>query len=101
MYGSSVRSRTISGNIVGQVRAMFGGRQRGYMKLINQARDEAIEDLQDNARKMGANGVLSLRFDSGEFDADENNKGSMQETTAYGTAVVLEPKPAQEPPENR
>lgn len=90
VYGSSVRSRTIGGNIIGQMRAMWGGKQTGYMKLINQARDEAVEDMKTKADDLGANAVLCLRFDSGQFDSDENNKGAMQETTAYGTAVVAE-----------
>jgi uncharacterized protein YbjQ (UPF0145 family) len=33
--------------------------------------------------------VIAMRFDSGEFDAGENQ--SMAEITAYGTAVILEP----------
>lgn len=89
VYGSSVRSRTIGGNILGQMRAILGGKQKGYIKLINQARDEALEDLRDTASEMGANAVVMMRFDSGQFDSDDNNKGAMQETTAYGTAVVV------------
>jgi uncharacterized protein YbjQ (UPF0145 family) len=41
-----------------------------------------------NATLVGANGILSMRFDSTEL------AGTMSEIVAYGTAVVLEPDPA-------
>jgi uncharacterized protein YbjQ (UPF0145 family) len=37
---------------------------------------------------MGANAVLAMRFDSGEFDAGQGQ--AMNEVTAYGTAVVVQ-----------
>ena len=41
-----------------------------------------------NATVIGANAVISFRFDSSELG------GSMSEIVAYGTAVVVEPDPA-------
>jgi uncharacterized protein YbjQ (UPF0145 family) len=37
-----------------------------------------------NATLMGANGIISMRFDSSQLN------GSMSEIVAYGTAVVIE-----------
>ncbi|MHB8210358.1 MAG: YbjQ family protein [Acidithiobacillus sp.] len=74
----------------GGMRALFGGKQAGYLKMIAQTRDDALEQLAEHARSLGANTVLGMRFDSGEFDAGQGQ--AMNEVTAYGTAVVIEPQ---------
>ncbi len=51
---------------------------------------DALEQLAEHARSLGANAVLGMRFDSGEFDAGQGQ--AMEEVTAYGTAVVAEPQ---------
>ena len=63
------------------------GKQSGYLKMIAATRDEALAQLAEHAQSLGANVVLAMRFDSGEFDAGQ---GAMNEVTAYGTAVVVE-----------
>ena len=65
VYGTSVRSRNIVGNFLGGIRAVFGGKQSGYLKMIAQTRDEALVRLADHAQSLGANAVLAMRFDSG------------------------------------
>jgi uncharacterized protein YbjQ (UPF0145 family) len=75
------------GNFLGTVRAVFGGKQEGYRKMIAQTRDDALAQLAEHARSLGANAVLGMRFDSGEFDAGQGQ--AMNEVTAYGTAVVV------------
>jgi len=89
VYGTSIRSRTIIGNVLGGIRAVFGGSQGGYIAMVNQTRDEAIEALKAHANAIGANAVIGMRFDSGEFDAGQGQ--AMNEVTAYGTAVILHP----------
>lgn len=64
------------------------GKQSGYLKMIAQTRDAALAQLADHAQSLGANAVLDMRFDSGEFDAGQGQ--AMNEVTAYGTAVVVE-----------
>ncbi|BAJ81144.1 hypothetical protein ACMV_17970 [Acidiphilium multivorum AIU301] len=88
VYGTSIRSRTIVGNMLGGIRAIFGGSQEGYIAMVNQTRDEAIAALKAHAASLGANAVIGMRFDSGEFDAGQGQ--AMNEVTAYGTAVILE-----------
>ncbi len=88
VYGTSIRGRSFVGNALGNIRATFGGNQGGYVQLLNDTRDEAIAALQAHAASFGANAVVAMRFDSGEFDAGKAQ--SMAEITAYGTAVILE-----------
>ncbi|OCB03555.1 hypothetical protein BBC27_07290 [Acidithiobacillus ferrivorans] len=88
VYGTSVRSRNFVGNFLGGVRAIFGGKQSGFINMIAQTRDDAMLHLAEHARSLGANAVLGMRFDSGEFDSGQGQ--AMNEITAYGTAVVVE-----------
>lgn len=88
VYGCSVRSRSLVGNLLGGFRAAFGGEQQGYAKMVVETREKAIAALAEAAARLGANAVLAMRFDSGEFDSGQGQ--AMNEVVAYGTAVVLE-----------
>ena len=88
VYGCSVRSRSIIGNFLGGLRAVFGGEQSGYARMVVDTREKAVADLAAAAARMGANAVLSFRFDSCEFDSGQGQ--AMNEVVAYGTAVILE-----------
>ena len=93
VFGVSVRSRNVFGNVLGSIRATFGGNQAGYAKLVSDNRDAAVENMMDQAEEAGANAVVMARFDSGEFAAGRGQ--AMNEVVAYGTAVVLEREPGQ------
>ena len=83
VYGITVRSRGLGGNIVAGLRTIAGGEIKEYTELAKQARQEALDRLSDHAKNMGANAVLSVMFDSTEMAA------SMEEIIAFGTAVVV------------
>jgi len=85
VYGITVRSRGIGGNIVAGLRTIAGGEIREYTQLAQVARQEALDRLSDHARSMGANAVLSVMFDSTEMAQ------SMEEIIAFGTAVIVSP----------
>jgi len=83
-YGLTVRSRGVGGQIGAGIRSMFGGEIHEYVKMMEDSRDEALNRMIDHAREMGANAVLSVRFDSNEVS------NVMQEILAYGTAVIVQ-----------
>lgn len=83
-FGLVVRSRGLAGNISASLRSLVGGEIHEYTELLEDTRRQALDRLVANASLMGANAVISMRFDSSEL----NN--SMSEIVAYGTAVVLE-----------
>jgi uncharacterized protein YbjQ (UPF0145 family) len=85
VYGITVRSRGLGGNIVAGLRTIAGGEITEYTQLAGQARQEALDRLAEHARSMGANAVLSVNFDSTEMAQ------SMEEIIAFGTAVVVSP----------
>jgi uncharacterized protein YbjQ (UPF0145 family) len=84
-FGLVVRSRGFAGNLTAGLRSLVGGEIHEYTELLEDTRRQAIDRLVQNATLMGANAVLSMRFDSSEL------AGTMSEIVAYGTAVVVEP----------
>ena len=85
VFGVVVRSRGLGGNIAAGLRSLVGGEIVEYTQMLEEARKHAVDRLVDNAALMGANAILTLRFDSSEIGQ------TMSEIVAYGTAVVLEP----------
>jgi uncharacterized protein YbjQ (UPF0145 family) len=85
VYGLTVRSRGVGGQLGAGIRSMFGGEIKEYVQMMQESRNEALERCIEHAREMGANAIISARFDS---DAISD---IMQEILAYGTAVVAQP----------
>jgi uncharacterized protein YbjQ (UPF0145 family) len=88
VYGLVVRSRGLGGNIAAAVRSLGGGEIKEYTELLEDTRRQAIDRMVQNATLMGANAVLSMRFDSSEMG------NTMTEIVAYGTAVIVEADPS-------
>jgi len=85
VFGVVVRSRGIGGNLMASLRSVVGGEIHEYTQMLEEARRHAIDRLTTNAKAMGANGIVMMRFDSAEIGQ------TMSEIVAYGTAVVIEP----------
>ena len=83
--GVTVRSRSIVGNVGGAIQSIFGGNLSIYTKLAETARQEAYDLMVANARELGANAVLAMRYDANEI------MDGITEVLAYGTAVKVEP----------
>src|SRR5919205_1505437 len=90
-FGLVVRSRGFSGNLIAGLRSLVGGEIHEYTQLLEDTRRQAIDRLVQNATVMGANAVISMRFDSTELAS------TMSEIVAYGTAVVLVADPNARP----
>lgn len=84
VFGLTVRSRSLGGNIAAGLKSLVGGEIGSYVKLNEDARRQAIDRMVQNAAAMGANAVTMMRFDSTEMAR------SMSEIVAYGTARVVE-----------
>ena len=95
VFGLTVRSRSLGGNIVALLKSLVGGEIRSYVKLNEDARRQAIDRMVQNAAAMGANAVTMMRFDSTEMGR------SMSEIVAYGTARVVEWTPVDATDEQR
>lgn len=86
VWGLVVRSRGFGGTVVAGLRSLAGGEIKEYTELLEHARQTAVERLKEQAAEVGANAVLSLRFDSSALGQN------MTEIVAYGTAVSVTPE---------
>jgi uncharacterized protein YbjQ (UPF0145 family) len=84
VFGVVVRSRGLGGNILANFRALGGGEIFEYTRLVEDTRRHAIDRMIENARAMGANAIVMMRFDSSEMGQN------MTEVVAYGTAAIIE-----------
>jgi uncharacterized protein YbjQ (UPF0145 family) len=85
VFGLTVRSRGLFANIGASLRSLFGGEIRFYTNLLEGARQQAVERMVEKANGLGANAILSMRFDASQLSS------FMTEVVAYGTAAVIEP----------
>jgi uncharacterized protein YbjQ (UPF0145 family) len=84
VFGLTVRSRSLGGNIAAGLKGIVGGEIGSYVKLNEDSRRQALDRMVQNAAAMGANAVTMMRFDSTEMGR------TMSEIVAYGTARVIE-----------
>ena len=63
---------------------IVGGELKGYTELLNEARQEAIERMEAQAKSVGANAVVNVRFTTSSVAQ------GAAELFAYGTAVKVE-----------
>lgn len=82
--GITVRSRSALGNLAGGIQALFGGNITIYTELCEKARGEAFDLLLQHASAIGADGIISFRYDANEV------MDGITEVLAYGTAVKLD-----------
>lgn len=84
VQGSSVRAKHVGRDIMASLKNIFGGELKGYTELLQDSRDEAVERMIEQAKAVGANAVLNVRFSTSSITA------GAAELFAYGTAVTLE-----------
>lgn len=84
--GITVRSRSVVGNFLGGIQSLFGGNITIYTELCEQARQETYRDMVQEARRLGANAIIGMRYDATEIMT------GLTEVLCYGTAVVVEPE---------
>jgi uncharacterized protein YbjQ (UPF0145 family) len=85
-----VRSVGLARNIVAFFRNLAGGEVKTYTRLVEDSRRHALDRMIENAKLLGADGIVAMRFDSSEIGS------SMTEIVAYGTAVRLSAAPDQQ-----
>lgn len=89
--GNTVRACHAGDDLVAWLKNLAGGELAEYTKVISQAREQALDRMVQEARKLGANAVVGLRFSTGYVTH------GAAEILAYGTAVIVEEAPAGTP----
>ena len=84
--GASVRSAHAVGDVSALLANLVGGEILEYTKVMAEAREQALDRMKAEARMMGADGILGLRFAATEIAS------GAAEMMVYGTAVKLTKK---------
>jgi uncharacterized protein YbjQ (UPF0145 family) len=90
-YLGVVTSQTIIGanffkDILGGLRDIFGGRSGTYEKVLEEAKQYAMNELIQKGQQLGANAIVGIDLDYETVGAN----GSMLMVSASGTAVVIQ-----------
>jgi uncharacterized protein YbjQ (UPF0145 family) len=84
--GNTVRARNIGRDLLAVLKNMVGGEIEEYSKLMGESRDQALDRMSANAKELGANAVVDMRFMTSFI------MGAASEILAYGNAVYVEPE---------
>jgi uncharacterized protein YbjQ (UPF0145 family) len=81
--GSTIRSKHLGRDIMASFKQLVGGELRGYSEMIREAREEAMNRMEQEAKEMGADAIINLRLMTSQV------MQGAAEVMAYGTAVKL------------
>jgi len=81
--GNTIRARHVGRDIMAGLRTIVGGEIKDYTRMLDQARDQAIQRMVRQAEELGANAILGVRFTTSQ------TMQAAAEILAYGTAVRL------------
>ena len=84
VQGNTIRAKHVGRDIMAGLKNLVGGELNGYTELMQEARNEATRRMIDQAKEMGANAVINVRF------ATSSVMQGAAELFAYGTAVIVE-----------
>jgi len=82
--GSTVRAKHIGRDLMASLKNLVGGELKGYTELLQEARQEALDRMSEQARSVGANAVVNVRFSTSSVAQ------GAAELFAYGTAVRVD-----------
>jgi Uncharacterized conserved protein len=79
--GSTVQSRHLGKDVLQALKSLVGGELGAYTEMMNEARALATKRMAEDAQKIGADGVVNIRYASAAI------MKNAAEVIAYGTAV--------------
>ena len=84
VQGNTIRAKHIGRDLMAGLKNIFGGELKGYTELLSESRQQATERMIEQAKSLGANAVLNVRYSTSSI-----TQGAA-ELYAYGTAVKVE-----------
>jgi len=82
--GSTVRAKHVGKDIMAGLKNIVGGELKSYTDLLQDSRKQSIERMIEQAKELGANAVINVRF------ATSSIAQGAAELYVYGTAVRVE-----------
>jgi len=84
VQGNTIRAKHLGRDLMAGLKNIFGGELKGYTELLSESRQQATERMIAQAKSLGANAVLNVRYSTSSI-----TQGAA-ELYAYGTAVKVE-----------
>ncbi|MBN2095114.1 MAG: YbjQ family protein [Candidatus Aenigmarchaeota archaeon] len=81
--GNTVRSKHLGKDIMAGLKNLVGGEIQEYTEMLSESRQESLNRMVREAKKLGADGVVGIRFMTSAVTA------GAAELLAFGTAVKL------------
>ncbi len=81
VFGSCVQTKHIGKDLGAGLRSVIGGEAKGYTELMEEARRTAMQRMIDDAKKLGADAIIGMRY------ATAQTMAGAAELIAFGTAV--------------
>ena len=79
--GTIVQTKNVGRDFMAGMKTLVGGEIVGYTEMLNEARQIAIKRMVDEAKELGADAVIDIKYGSSQIMA------GAAEVIAYGTAV--------------
>lgn len=86
VFGEVVSGVNFLKDFAAGIRNIIGGRSAGYEDELMQAREKALNEMQNRAMQIGANAVIGVKMDYETLGADNG----MLMVTCSGTAVIVD-----------
>ena len=79
--GTVVQTKNVGHDFMAGMKTLVGGEIVGYTQMLNEARQIAVKRMVDEAKEMGADAVIGVKYGSSQV------MSGAAEVIAYGTAV--------------
>lgn len=84
--GETIIGANIFKDFFASITDLVGGRSGSYEKVLREAKDTALREMEEEARRLGANAIIGIDLDYETVGAN----GGMLMVTASGTAVYCQ-----------
>ena len=81
VQGSTIRAKNFGRDFLAGLKNLVGGELHEYTQLLQESREQAVQRMVEQARAMGANAIVNVRFSTSSVAQ------GAAEILAYGTAV--------------
>ena len=79
--GTVVQTKNVGHDFMAGMKTLVGGEIVSYTQMLNEARQIAVKRMVDEAKEMGADAVIGVKYGSSQV------MSGAAEVIAYGTAV--------------
>ena len=85
VFGETIIGANIVRDFLAGIRDIVGGRSGSYERVLAEARETALREMEQSARAMGANAIIGIDVDYETIGAN----GSMIMVSVSGTAILI------------